>query len=343
MTLGTASRLVLRTGSGGWSVGFSAPSAVESNGRCWGGTTASVGAVSRFDSAGELIGRHWQAIVPQADVELVQAETARRPADVTSQYEARILTKDGTETPVIVSARPLFEGDTFVGVLSAFTDITQRKQAEEALRRERDFSQSIIETTPALVVVLDADGHITLFNRACEELTGYTAAEAIGHAMWEFLIPERFIQNVQEVLSRIRADVPFSNYEIPLLTRDRNERWITWAHTNVKDGAGNVVAIVGVGVDVTDFRRMQQTLERRNRELQVLVEAGQLLAGTLDLDEVLDLAFSKDPRRRGKGGKAKPAAAPARKAAAKVTPAPKAARKGAKNPGSRSKKGKQKK
>jgi len=61
------------------------------------------------------------------------------------------------------------------------------------------------------------------------------------------------------------------------------------------------------------------------------------------LDEVLDLAFSRDPRRRGKGGKAKPAAAPARKAAAKVTPAPKAARKGAKNPGSRSKKGKQKK
>ncbi len=239
-------------------------------------------------SAGELIGRHWRVIVPQADVELVQAETARRPADVASQYETHLLTKDGTETPVIVSARPLFKGDVFVGVLSAFTDITQRKQAEEALRRERDFSQSIIETTPALVVVLDADGHITLFNRACEELTGYTAAEAIGHTMWEFLIPGRFVRDVQEVLSRMRADVPFSNYEIPLLTRDRNERWITWAHTNVKDEAGNVVAIVGVGVDVTDFRRVQQTLERRNRELQALVEAGQLLTGTLDLDEVLD-------------------------------------------------------
>lgn len=168
-------------------------------------------------------------------------------------------------------------------------ELAERKRAEGALRRERDFSQSVIEATPALVVVLDADGHITMFNRACEELTGYTAAETIGCVMWKFLIPERFVPGVQEAFSkRLRADVPPGNYEIPLLTRDGNERWITWTYTNVRDEAGNVGAFVGIGVDVTDFRRVQQTLERRNRELQALVEAGQLLSGTLDLDEVLD-------------------------------------------------------
>lgn len=166
-------------------------------------------------------------------------------------------------------------------------ELTERKRAEEALRRERDFSQSVIEAAPALVVVLDTEGRITLFNRACEELTGYAAAEAIGRTICEFLIPERFVPDVQQVFARLRDDVLPSNYENPWLTRDDDERWITWTNTNVKDEAGNVMAIVGVGVDVTELRQTQRTLERRNRELQALVEAGQLLSGTLDLDEVL--------------------------------------------------------
>ncbi|MCK4314607.1 MAG: PAS domain S-box protein, partial [Anaerolineae bacterium] len=209
---------------------------------------------------------------------------------VVRDFEAQLRRRDGTIIWVRDSAQAVRDSDGRVlyyeGVME---DITERKRTEEAFRRERDFSQSIVETTSALVMVLDADGRITLFNRACEELTGYTAAETIGCVMWKFLIPERFVPGVQEAFSkRLRADVPPGNYEIPLLTRDGNERWITWTYTNVRDEAGDVVAFVGIGVDVTDFRRVQQTLERRNRELQALVEAGQLLSGTLDLDEVLD-------------------------------------------------------
>jgi PAS domain S-box-containing protein len=167
-------------------------------------------------------------------------------------------------------------------------ELAERKRAEGALRRERDFSQIVIEATPALVVVLDADGHITMFNRACEELTGYAAAEAIGRTICEFLVPERFIPDVQRVFARLRADVLPSNCESPWLTKDGDERRISWTNTNVKDEAGDVMAIVGVGIDLTELRQIQWTLERRNRELQALVEAGQLFSGTLDLDEVLD-------------------------------------------------------
>jgi len=208
---------------------------------------------------------------------------------VVRDFEARLRRRDGTTIWVRDSARAVRDSDGRVLCYEgSMEDISERKRVEEALRRERDLSQSIIEATPALVVVLDADGHITSFNRACEELTGYAAAEAIGRTMWEFLLPERFVPDVQEVVPRLRAGMLLSNYEIPLLTKDGNERWITWTYTNVEDKAGNVVAIVGTGIDLTELRQMQRTLERRNRELQALVEAGQLLSGTLDLDEVLD-------------------------------------------------------
>ena len=81
--------------------------------------------------AEELVGCHWQKIVPAREIKRVQAETAQRPAGISNQYETWLLSKDGREIAVMVSATPLFEQGAFVGVLSAFTDITQRKQAEE--------------------------------------------------------------------------------------------------------------------------------------------------------------------------------------------------------------------
>jgi diguanylate cyclase (GGDEF)-like protein/PAS domain S-box-containing protein len=81
----------------------------------------------------ELIGRHWKSIVPDEQVDKVQQELAKRPRAIESRYETGLLSKEGQVIPVIVSARPLFEDGQFVGVLTAFTDITERKWMEEKL------------------------------------------------------------------------------------------------------------------------------------------------------------------------------------------------------------------
>jgi len=83
----------------------------------------------------ELVGCPWQKIVPQREIRLVQAKTAERSAGVSDRYETRLLSKGGREIPVLVSARALFEEGAFTGVLSAFTDITERKRAEEERRQ----------------------------------------------------------------------------------------------------------------------------------------------------------------------------------------------------------------
>lgn len=57
----------------------------------------------------------------------------------------------------------------------------------------RDLAATILETAEALVVVLDSEGRITYFNRACEELTGYSRDEVVGRVLWDFLLPERYI------------------------------------------------------------------------------------------------------------------------------------------------------
>jgi len=57
---------------------------------------------------------------------------------------------------------------------SIIEDITERVHAQEAVRKERDFSTAVLDTAGALVVVLDREGRITRFNRACEAMTGYS-------------------------------------------------------------------------------------------------------------------------------------------------------------------------
>jgi PAS domain-containing protein len=63
-------------------------------------------------------------------------------------------------------------------------EVNERKQAEEVVRKERDFSSAVLDTAGALVVVLDKEGHITRFNRECEKVTGYTSSEVLGRTFW---------------------------------------------------------------------------------------------------------------------------------------------------------------
>jgi diguanylate cyclase (GGDEF)-like protein/PAS domain S-box-containing protein len=81
----------------------------------------------------ELIGKHWSTLVPESQRGKVSDESSTRPEGKESQYETILLNKEGEEVPVIASARPIFEEGEFVGVISAFTDITDRKNAEAQL------------------------------------------------------------------------------------------------------------------------------------------------------------------------------------------------------------------
>src|ERR1700689_1976007 len=70
-------------------------------------------------------------------------------------------------------------------------DITELKQAQEELQEERNVVSAIFDTVGAVVVVLDREGRIVRFNRACEQMTGYSINAAVGNCIWDlFILPE---------------------------------------------------------------------------------------------------------------------------------------------------------
>jgi diguanylate cyclase (GGDEF)-like protein/PAS domain S-box-containing protein len=186
--------------------------------------------------------------------------TARSP-----DAEGRFVHKDGHPYWVHIVARAVRGPRNNVRYLVVmFEDVDRRKQAEDSLRRERDFSQAVLDTADALVVVLDREGGIVNFNRACERLTGYSFEEVRGRSVVELFVPEEDRPGVQETMRRLLAcDLP-SNHENRWSCRDGTQRLVAWANTVLLDRDGRVEFLIATGTDVTARRLWEEELRAQS-------------------------------------------------------------------------------
>jgi PAS domain S-box-containing protein len=115
----------------------------------------------------------------------------------------------------------------------------------------QNFYESILSNLPLMLVVLGLDGRIVIFNRRCEEVSGYTAAEVRGRLVSDiFLLPEEK-QGVLDVFKKLnRGQFPI-NHQNSWLTKDGKTRLIDWSNATMLDSFGNVIFIVGMGQDIT--------------------------------------------------------------------------------------------
>ncbi len=136
-------------------------------------------------------------------------------------------------------------------------DVTELKQAEEALHQERNLLSAILDTVGALVVVLDEEGRIVRLNRACEQLTGYAFSEAQGRPIWDlFLAPEDAGQ-FKALFQTIRSKPSRTDYESCWLTRDGSPKTIAWSAAVLPGSKQTPAYIIASGIDVTDQKRAQ--------------------------------------------------------------------------------------
>jgi PAS domain S-box-containing protein len=148
-------------------------------------------------------------------------------------------------------------------------------QKEKALQKERDFIGSVLETSGALVIVLDADGRIVLFNRACESTSGYSSEEVKNRYVWDILLLPEEVEPVQAVFREVRGGRLLNNYQNHWVTKSGERRLIAWNATHTIDSKGAIEYVIGIGIDITDLKRTQEQLRRTER----LAELGTLASG----------------------------------------------------------------
>ncbi|WRH67221.1 MAG: PAS domain S-box protein [Planktothrix sp. GU0601_MAG3] len=161
-----------------------------------------------------------------------------------------------------------------LGILAtAFNQMTtQIDELFTAIEKERSFISAILDIAGALVILMDAKGRIIRFNRAFEQTTQYSFDEIRNCYVWDiFLSPEE--------ASKVKANFAFllidqfpKYYESRWITKNGNQRIISWSDTVLLNEAKEIDYIVSVGVDVTEQRNMEQILQNTQKLYATLAE-----------------------------------------------------------------------
>ncbi|MEH1936539.1 MAG: response regulator [Nostoc sp.] len=163
----------------------------------------------------------------------------------------------------------------------------ERKLTDETLKQERNFISAVLETTSALVIVLDPKGQIVRFNQACQETTGYSFDEVRGRHFWNlFLLPEE-IGPVKAVFEQLRSGEAPNEYENYWVTKDGSLRRIAWANTILQDHEGDVEYIISTGIDISDVYEELRLRKRTEQHLKAQYVTTRVLADSTTINEAM--------------------------------------------------------
>ena len=251
--------------------------------------------------AGSLDREKIEGMVHSADAGEYHAVFSRAVREASPfNFEYRIVRPDGAVRHVQSAGEPVLDQrGKVVKLVGTLLDITERKRTEEALRREHAFSSAILDTSAALVVVLNRRGGIVRFNRACENVTGYSAAEVRGKHFGELFVLEEESDAVTAVFERLQSGQFPSRHENYWRTRDGGRRLISWSNSALLDDEGKVEYVISIGIDVTDRRRLEQEIlqisELEQRRIGQDLHDGlcQHLAATELMSEILEQKLAR--------------------------------------------------
>jgi len=178
-------------------------------------------------------------------------------------------------------------------------DITELKRIEEALQEERNVVSAILHTVGALVVVLDPQGRIVRFNRACELVSGYSYAEVRGKYFWDLCVMPEEAERFKIAVEQLREDHSAKEYETPWMARDGARRLIAWSSTILPGENGSPAFIIATGIDITERKRLEKAIleisaEEQRRIGQDLHDGlGQLLTGIAFMSKAQEQKLSE--------------------------------------------------
>ena len=124
------------------------------------------------------------------------------------------------------------------------------------------FLEAVLETLGALVVVMDRDGRIVHWNRACQETTGYTLAEVRGSHVWDRLLVPEETDGVKRVFKELQAGFFPNKHNNFWIAKDGARRTIAWSNTALLDAHGLVQYVIGTGIDMTREGELAEELKR---------------------------------------------------------------------------------
>ena len=220
--------------------------------------------------------------------------------------------RDGRVTWVSMTKMPLRDraGRVF-GTFGISRDITEHRQIEQILAertdellKERLLLRTLIDNVPDAIYAKDAAGRKTMANPAdLKNLKCKTEAEALGKTDFDFF-PQDVAKKFREDDQKVMHGEPVINQEEEIQNEKGEKRWLLTSKLPLHDAAGNVAGLVGIGRDITEHKRVEESLANERALLRTLIDnlpaAIYLkdLAGRKTLANRVELEYPARPPKR---------------------------------------------
>jgi PAS domain S-box-containing protein len=153
------------------------------------------------------------------------------------RFDGSVIDAEVTSSPVFLDGRPAAQ--------LVLIDISERKQAQEALRRSEQRLLSTLENTPNVAIQwYDENGKILYWNRASESFYGYQSSEALGKTLDQLIhTPEEAAEFLQILQSIRETGKPYGPYEAHIHRHDGSAGWVLATVFEIPGGEGNSVFV----------------------------------------------------------------------------------------------------
>jgi PAS domain S-box-containing protein len=216
----------------------------------------------------EIIGRQTSELLNEASKGVWLDEMAKRKVNQYEPYEVTWQSHEGELIHTIVSPRPMYDADgNYIGSFAVFTDITNRKKAEEALRlSEEKFAKAFRSSPDAVTITTLKEGRFLDVNEGFLKITGYTRSEVIDHTSIELGIwPSPEFR--RDIMAQVAEKGGIQDVEVEFGIKSGEKRKIVYSAESI-DLQG-VPCLISIFADVTEQRRLErEILDVGERERQ---------------------------------------------------------------------------
>ncbi len=200
------------------------------------------------------------------------------PGRVPREYRAK--TKHGTILQVEVTTLPLRRDGKFVGFHYMVLDVTERRQAEEALKKSEERFRLIAENSPDYIFHTRKDGTTAYCSPAIERVLGYKPEERHGTPFTNIISPH-CLERARTMFQEVLKGNPIKNTEIDLLHKDGRTVTVEVSVEPIVE-EGGVTALLGVVRDVTERRRSEEALKEAEERLSAFMDSAPDVFGVMD-------------------------------------------------------------
>ena len=188
-----------------------------------------------------------------------------------AMFESAHRRKDGSVMPVEVNSRLLDYGGRKV-YFSIIRDISERKQAEEALSEQKALLQQILDTASVAIFLVDMRGVVIHANQRMAEMFACSPGELLGGEYTQLVHPAERAAGQRKMLALLANEIPSVDLERLYLRKDGREFWGHLTGRRFHDVNGNELGLIGVISDVSARRHAEEALRASEKMLQTIID-----------------------------------------------------------------------